>query len=293
MEWSLDVVYAFTKDGQGGNAAGVVLDASAWSTETLQEIAAQAGFSETVFFCGTTEHADHHVRFFAPKREVALCGHGTIAGYSHLHQRGGIGPGKYQMQTLAGIQSVSVQDDGLISMTQNKPRFGARLDARTIAPMLGLDPSEIHSEMPIQIVSTGLNKILAPIRSLSAIRSIQPDLDAIERYSLKHEVTGIYTFTLETEQDSTAHCRNFAPAVGISEDAATGTSCAALSCLLYTYGQVTAQQATQLSYEQGYELGEPSEILASLTISKNTIEEVRVMGRATLREQVSIVLPHT
>lgn len=292
MDYKVDVVYAFTKDGEGGNAAGVMLEAAALKAEVMQAIAAKAGFSETVFFCrpDPETQADHRVRFFTPLREVPLCGHGTIAGYAHLLQTSAAAPGVYLMQTLAGLQTIRATEEGLVAMTQNLPSFGEILDPETIAPFLGLDVSEMASDIPIQIVSTGLNKILAPIKSLQAIKKIQPDLEGIKALSGEHEVTGIYTFTLESEQGATAHCRNFAPAVGISEDAATGTSCAALSCLLFKYGQVNAAQAIALRFEQGYEIGEPSEIMASLKTSGELIQQVEVLGRATMRRQLVISL---
>tara|TARA_B100001989_G_scaffold243370_1_gene211009 strand:- start:3683 stop:4585 length:903 start_codon:yes stop_codon:yes gene_type:complete len=286
----VDVVYAFTKDGQGGNAAGVLLDASALTAPQMQDIAAQTNYSETVFFCPPKEGADHTVRFFAPLKEVPLCGHGTIAGYAQQFHQGKLTAGAYTMWTQAGVQDITVSEDGLIGMSQNRPTFGATLSPKEIGPLLGISADDFASDIPIQIVSTGLNKILAPIRSLSAIQSIQPDLEAIKTLSHQHNVTGIYTFTLESETGATAHCRNFAPAVGISEDAATGTSCAALSCLLYTYDQLAPHALTDLSFEQGYEIGEPSELLASLEVSNGDIVGVRVMGRATQRGERRIQL---
>jgi len=46
---------------------------------------------------------------------------------------------------------------------------------------------------------------------------------------VKH-FNGVQTFTLETlEKKNFAHCRNFAPLIGIDGDAATGTSNGALA----------------------------------------------------------------
>lgn len=40
---------AFTTDPRGGNPAGVVLDACGWTEDDMQRVAAQVGYSETVF----------------------------------------------------------------------------------------------------------------------------------------------------------------------------------------------------------------------------------------------------
>ncbi|MBT6488421.1 MAG: PhzF family phenazine biosynthesis protein, partial [Deltaproteobacteria bacterium] len=67
----------------------------------------------------------------------------------------------------------------------------------------------------------------------------------------------------------------------IQEDSATGTSAAALSCLLYQYGQVSAAQAgSGLVFEQGYAISQPSEIVVRLGLSNDAISEVWVAGRA-------------
>jgi PhzF family phenazine biosynthesis protein len=134
--------------------------------------------------------------------------------------------------------------------------------------------------MPVQIASTGLRKIFAPIRSLEAIRRIQPDLAAIDALSRAHDAIGIYCFTLETLGGATAHCRNFAPVVGISEDSATGTSAAATACLLAYHGMVGTDSRTELSFEQGDAIDQPSEILVGLELDGSRFCGVFVSGRA-------------
>ena len=68
---------SFSDGTQGGNPAGVVIADSLPSTEQMQQIAAEVGFSETAF----AEPADngYRVRYFSPQSEVPFCGHATIA----------------------------------------------------------------------------------------------------------------------------------------------------------------------------------------------------------------------
>ena len=72
--------------------------------------------------------------------------------------------------------------------------------------------------------------------------------------------------------------------LGISEDSATGTSAAALSCVLYRYGQVESVPSLQLVFEQGYSINQPSELHVLLKVTNDAISKVEVAGRATLRE---------
>jgi PhzF family phenazine biosynthesis protein len=241
----------------------------------MLSIAATLGFSETAFVC-RSERATAQVRFFTPRAEVALCGHATIATWALLAREGHAAPGRWTMDTRAGLQHIEVREDGLIGMTQNLPQFGATLSADTVAATLGID--DFIADIPIQVVSTGLNKILAPMASLDSLRAIRPDYPAIEALARTHDATGIFAFSLETVDGGTAHCRNFAPVVGIFEDAATGTSCAGVSCLLHRYRGMLGE----LSFEQGYTIDQPSEIRTRLVGTPDALSEVWVMGSATV-----------
>jgi PhzF family phenazine biosynthesis protein len=284
MSTQVFIVNAFTRDGAGGNPAGVVLGADALGPEEMQRIAMQMGVSETAFVSMGVV-SDHDVRFFTPTSEVALCGHGTIATYATLLSLGHIKAGTFTMNTPAGVQTIVVGEDELVSMTQNLPTFGPTLEAAVVADALGIDVSELSDVTPIQVVSTGLNKIHAPLRRQSTLDRLKPDLDKVSSLSKAHASTGIMVWTTETAHGSTARCRNFSPAVGISEDPATGTACAGLSCLLYKYGVVQAQDCASLTYEQGYSLGLPSLIEVALQVDATVINEVVVRGRAAILEQ--------
>ena len=138
--------------------------------------------------------------------------------------------------------------------------------------------------MPIQVASTGLHKIFVPVASLESLLSIVPDFAAIESVSRLHGAIGMYCYSLESKSNATAHCRNFAPVVGIMEDSATGTSAAALSCVLRQNGILEKSASLRLVYEQGDCIGQPSEIIVLLDLEDDVICGVRVAGRAIVRE---------
>ena len=70
---------SFAKTNEGGNPAGVVLDADSLSETQMGKIAAILGFSETAFAM-QSGIADFKVRFFTPKEEVDLCGLESLYG---------------------------------------------------------------------------------------------------------------------------------------------------------------------------------------------------------------------
>ena len=95
----LDVLRVFIgPDGRGGNPLGVFVDGSAIPRDRRQAVAAELGFSETVFVddLGTavdpdgdvTATAAATVRIFTPAAELAFAGHPTVGTAWLLADRG-------------------------------------------------------------------------------------------------------------------------------------------------------------------------------------------------------------
>src|SRR5689334_3434633 len=82
---------AFTDVPEGGNPAGVVLDASDYGAERMQAVAAELGYSESAFLTARDD-GGFDIRFYSPLAEVAFCGHATIAAAVALAERDGAGP---------------------------------------------------------------------------------------------------------------------------------------------------------------------------------------------------------
>lgn len=278
---------AFAKSPKGGNPAGVVLGANNLSNEQMQKIAQEIGFSETAFVSKSNK-ADFRVQFFTPNGEVDLCGHATIATFFLMAQLKIIQVGKYTQETKAGVLNIELKPNGAIFMNQNVPQFFEKIDREEIAQSLNIPSEVIDSDLPIQIVSTGLKDILVPIRSLSDLHSIKPNFEKVSEISKKYDVVGYHLFTLETKFDSTAHCRNLAPLYGIPEESATGTSSGALSCYLWKHNKIDNQQSQNLVYEQGCSIKKPSKILVNLKIEEQKIVEVKVGGIAFNIQQKEI-----
>jgi len=100
---------AFSVDPDGGNRAGVVLDASGVDDAAMLAVAAEVGYSETAFVLPGAEPRTFAVRYFSPLVEVPFCGHATIATAVALGERIGAGPlvfdtpaGRIELTTGAG-----------------------------------------------------------------------------------------------------------------------------------------------------------------------------------------------
>jgi PhzF family phenazine biosynthesis protein len=249
---------AFTANGEHGNPAGVVLEAEDLSATERQVVAARAGFSETAFVSSTDE-ADYAVNFFTPTTEVDLCGHATIATWALLNQLGKVAAGRRTQATRAGVLSVEIALSGRVFMEQTASIFDNRRIAReTAADLLGIREDEVHDNLPVQIVSTGLRDVLVPLKEKAILSRLRPDLPAIADFSRKHNCSGMHVFSLLPESESIAAARNFAPADGIPEECATGTSNGALLCYLRQHGALS--QADEYRIEQGEAMGQRSYI---------------------------------
>ncbi|PKM65341.1 MAG: PhzF family phenazine biosynthesis protein [Firmicutes bacterium HGW-Firmicutes-2] len=271
-------VTAFSDSVDGGNLAGVVLDADSLSEEQMLGIAKEVGYSETAFVMKSTK-ADYKVRFFTPTDEVDLCGHATIATFNLLRDLGIITVGDYIQETKAGILELQILDH-YVYMEQNAPKYYEILDKNEIAGCFDRHQRDYIGDMPIQIVSTGLKDIILQVKDLKTLLGLRPNLEKINAISRKHDVVGIHAFCLETLSDVEAHVRNFAPRYGINEESATGTANAALACYLMKYQKYEFHG--DFVIEQGYSMKRPSKIMVKVRVAGDDTMQVYVGGSAVL-----------
>lgn len=291
---------AFTDRLFGGNPAGIVLldeDAGFPEDPLCIQTAAELRYSETVFIkkLETKDGVDgsFHFRYFTPTEEVDLCGHATIAAFHVLNCSKMIPhDGDYSIQTKAGDLAVNVKD-GFVIMEMGAPEhlktFTTDFEIRELYQIMGVQSDSViaavgcceYARLFPAIISTGLPDILLPVESLKALHEMQPDFAALDGFSRKHKVTGVHAFTLEKiagEKNVRAHVRNFAPAVGINEEAATGTSNGALTYYLYLNGLIGSD--AESLFVQGESMGRPSQVYTHLKKTTNGKVVVKVGGTA-------------
>ena len=109
-----------------GNPAGTVLDAAGMSPQLMLEIAAEVGYSETVFVVRESDSCTE-VRYFSPSAEVPFCGHATIALAIALAKRDG--PGSREFVTPAGPITVTTALDGTGALSASLVSVTPRVSA--------------------------------------------------------------------------------------------------------------------------------------------------------------------
>jgi PhzF family phenazine biosynthesis protein len=250
---------AFSATPDGGNPAGVVLDATGATEAQMQRVAAEVGYSETAFLVQDGP-GSVRVRYFSPLAEVPFCGHATIASaVAHAHRNG---PGTLRFDTAAGAVTVSTAPggDGLLRATlvSVAPRTVALddADAAELLAALGWSVADLDPALPPRVAFAGAwHPVLAAStrRRLADLDYDFPRLAALmaarnwTTVALVHRV-GPREFAV----------RNPFPPGGVVEDPATGAAAAAFGGYLRELGLVAPP--TSLVIHQGDDLGRPSVI---------------------------------
>lgn len=247
---------AFTDDPQGGNPAGVVLNAGGLNAEEMQAIANGVGYSETAFVDGDA------VRYFSPEIEVPFCGHATIATAVALARRDG--PGVRVLKTAAGDVAVRTQaeTDGTITatLTSVPPRVEeAPIVGRALAA-LRWSADDLDPALPPRVAYAGARHLVLAAATRARLADLSYDFNDLKDYMNEHDLT---TVALVHRQDATTfHARNPFPVGGVFEDPATGAAAAAFGAYLRALGLVAPP--VRITIHQGEDMGRPSLLLVDL-----------------------------
>lgn len=286
MEIEVKVVNAFVDNAQGGNPAGVVLDADALSPKQKQVIAAKTGYSETAFV-SKSNVAEFKLDFFTPTRQIAHCGHATIATFSYLQYLNRVRQGMSSKETIDGTRKIIIQDDAAY-MEQLAPTYiDFDTSRETIAHALGI---RVDAFDKVDIVHTGNAFMIVQCNHKRDVASIKPDLPLIQQLSEEHDLIGFYVFTSETEiKGRHASTRMFAPRYGIAEESATGMAAGPLACFLHDKMELIEEEYL---IEQGHFMNPASPSVISVKLAKrgNVIDSLMAGGKAIVSNtlQVSI-----
>jgi PhzF family phenazine biosynthesis protein len=268
----VQILNAFVDGDKGGNPAGVVLDADALTPSQKQAVARQTGLSETAFVSRSTT-ADFKLDFFTPARQIAHCGHATIAAFSLLAQMGVIRGPDSSKETIEGRREIRIAGE-LAFMEQKAPQYQeVEASREPILRSVGLTARALLPGAPVLKVNTGNSFVIIPVANPEMLAQVEPDLDAITALSEHYDLIGYYLFIpLPPTTGRDAATRMFAPRYGIPEEAATGMAAGPLACYLYDQLQI---QKEQFLIEQGHYMSPPSPSVIQVKLS---LQDHRITG---------------
>lgn len=288
MNIDIHVIHAFVDEGVGGNPAGVVLEADDLTSTMKLAIAKAVGLSETAFI-SKSDAADFKLEFYTPDRQIAHCGHATIAAFSYLRQMGLVTQDWTSKETIDGRREIKLKGmtaymEQLAPHYENPESASPPLRIQKIAHSLHLRPDAL-SAAPV-ICSTGNRFLLVAVPDWEALQGLEPDQAAIHDISERLDLVGYYVFT-RGKDGFAATTRMFAPRYGIAEESATGMAAGPLACHLKDHLGVDDDT---MHIQQGVAMPHPSpsRLHVELEMGVGGIRRLFVGGVAKVVRSISL-----
>jgi trans-2,3-dihydro-3-hydroxyanthranilate isomerase len=263
------VADVFTDRPLEGNQLAVFTDARDLAEERLQQLAREIGFSETVFVLPPEAGGHVRIRIFTPTTELPFAGHPCLGAAFVL--AGPLQLGEIRLETGSGIVPVTLEREGArISfgwMEQPIPEWELFAEAEELELVLG-----VRSRLPVELYDLGPTHVFLELGSEDEVAALRPDFAALERFD-----AGVNCFAGSGKKWKT---RMFGPALGVSEDPATGSAAGPLAIHLARHGRTDFGDEIEIS--QGAELNRPSKLYARVDGSPDRIERVQVGGSAVI-----------
>ena len=265
-------VDVFTDRALEGNQLAVFTDARDLDEATMQALAFEIGFSETVFVLPAEQGGTVRVRIFTPRSELPFAGHPILGAAWVLAaplQRGVV-----ELETGRGVIPVELDRDD----------SGAIAFGRMEQPIPTIEPFDAPDELfralgvggslaPVETYDNGPRFTLVVLGSPDEVAALDPDLASLEALGVQVSCSSlVHGVRWKT--------RMFAPSFGVPEDPATGSAAGPLACHACRHGH--AEWGEWLEISQGGEIGRPSTLFALAESEGESITRVACGGRAVV-----------
>ncbi len=273
MNLAFSHVDVFSRIPFGGNSLPVFPDVGNLSAEQMLRITQEMRHFEAVFLQATDRPGTVRARIFDLFDELPFAGHPIIGAAAVLHRRSGVGDAQKWWFELAGktVEVTTEVTAGGYSgwLDQGTPEFLGTIDDRDqIARAFNLARRDLVTDLPMEVVSTGLRYLIVPVRPGALARArISRDIG-----ELLHGANAQFAVLLDESAVEVRHWNND----GIIEDVATGSAAGTIGAYRLRHGLVCGGQTFTLA--QGRFTGRPSELYVRPEGSPNHVESVNVGG---------------
>jgi len=269
-------VAAFTAGEEGGNPAGVMIRAALPEEPAMQRIAAEMGYSETVF--AAPQGDGWRVRYFSPDGEVPFCGHATIALGAVLAQQNG--DGIFPLTTNHAQVTVEgrAHANGAVAALQSPGTSSSPATPALVQEALalfGYTLADLDDRIPPAVANGGAYHLVLALRSRDKLRAMRYDLNKGRELMRRYGFATISLIHAETPQRF--HARNPFASGGVYEDPATGAAAAALAGYLR---DLDWPHGGAIDIVQGEDMGAPCHL--HVQISDEPGSSIRVSGNARM-----------
>lgn len=298
MRYRFHIVDVFSQTVFGGNQLAVLTDAAGISSEGMQSIAREFNFAETTFVLPKIDQKNTcRVRIFTPKAEVDFAGHPTIGTACALvmdGHGGGGGPAALVLEENVGPVAVKVTNRGgrhygTLTLSRKIDAPSGAPSATEAAAVLSLHPADVKQ---VFFGGVGLPFCFVELTSKDAVDRAAIDRSAWTSTFARAWSPNIFFFAGDLKPDGALYARMCAPALGIEEDPATGSACAALVGVAASKPGV-GDGPFALAIQQGVAMGRRSDIEAVAMKTGGGIVSVSVGGATTYVASGEIDVPRS
>jgi len=296
VKYTFHIVDVFSSTPFGGNQLAVLPDAAGISPEGMQKIAREFNFGETTFVLPAKDPANTcRVRIFTPRRELDVAGAPSVGTACALVMKQQVPPGDPMRLTLeenVGPVTVDVAQ-------RNGGFYGAltlsgKIEAPTGAPsptnlaaVLSIEPAEVSQ---VFFAGVGVPLCFAQLSSNEVVDRAVINQAAWAATLSRAWSPHLFFFAGNLRDGGELYARMWAPALGIEEDPATGSACAALVGAMASMRDFCGT-TYRLSIQQGVFMGRRSEIDAEARKSGGVVTSVSVGGATTYIASGEIDVP--
>jgi trans-2,3-dihydro-3-hydroxyanthranilate isomerase len=275
------VADVFTDVPLSGNQLAVFTDARDLDPLTMQALAKEMAFSETVFVLPPqADGADVRIRIFTPASELRFAGH-PILGTAFV-LAGPLQKILLRIETGSGIVPVELEREGAQIvfgwMEQPLPTWRQFERADELLAALRVE----GSGLPVEVYDNGVEHAYVELPSAARVAAVSPDFAALGAIA----EAGASCFA---RTDGGWKTRMFAPSLGVAEDPATGSAVGPLAVHLARHGRIAFGE--EIVVDQGVELGRPARLYARVDGSADRLERVLVGGSAVIVARGEFSLP--
>jgi len=284
----------FTRDKFAGNQLAVIMDGQGLSTEEMQTITREFNLSETTFVLPPENRNNTaRVRIFTLGYEMPFAGHPTVGTAIAIARSRGI-TNEMTLELNAGLFPIALnisEEEAYASfINPNLPEVcgeapsAAELEAALSLPAGVLD----NDQYKPKLISAGAAYVYAraTMEHVSKARIDSANFNALGL----SDTVGVYLYAEGGEMPKAAfHARMFAPDAGIPEDPATGSAAAAFPGHIVA-GKDLSDGEHRWLIEQGFEMGRPSLIHATVAVSGGNVASISIGGNAVPVQTGQIVV---
>jgi trans-2,3-dihydro-3-hydroxyanthranilate isomerase len=265
-------VDVFATRALSGNGLTVFLGTDEWSAPVMQTLTLEMRQFESIFLSEITSDGAR-ARVFTAEEELPFAGHPVLGAAAVLHRTRAPESAlcSWILKLPVGDVPVStkkVGDHYLAEMNQGVATLGGAMALDELQPILlrlGLESKDLVSNLPAQVISTGLPYLILPLQPEALARSAinGSDLEVLlaalgAKFILLFDVAGRELRTWDN--------------LGRVEDVATGSAAGPAAAYLFSLG--LADPNLPLELAQGRYAGRPSK----LQVSRDALNGLRISG---------------